>query len=51
MLVAAEGAALGWRAGSGPWIDAGRDAALLPATVTEIRVVSAGGATTVSAAP
>jgi hypothetical protein len=36
-LVAAKGSALSWRTGTGPWTTAGTDAALLPATATEVR--------------
>jgi hypothetical protein len=36
-LVAAKGARLSWRTGSGPWTDAGTDAALLPAEASEVR--------------
>ncbi|MER5332890.1 hypothetical protein [Micromonospora sp. NPDC002717] len=43
VLVAAEGAGLSYRIGSGRWQDAGRDAALLPADATEVRVTAAGG--------
>ncbi|MEU6073336.1 hypothetical protein [Micromonospora sp. NPDC047074] len=46
VLVAAEGATLGYRIGAGRWHDAGRDAALLPAAATEVRVTAAGGAAT-----
>jgi hypothetical protein len=42
-VVAAEGAALSYRSGAG-WRDAGRDAALIPAGVTEVRVTPSGGA-------
>jgi hypothetical protein len=52
ILVAAEGAALSYRVGSGKWRDAGRDAALLPADATEVRITPAKGATaTVTIAP
>jgi hypothetical protein len=44
ILVAAEGAALSYRIGDGTWQDAGRDAALLPADATDVRVTDAGGA-------
>lgn len=37
-LVAAKGAELSWRTGSGEWAPVGRDAALLPAVATEARV-------------
>jgi len=36
-LVAAKSARLSWRTRSGPWTDAGTDAALLPAAATEVR--------------
>jgi len=36
-LVAAKGARLSWRTDSGPWTAAGTDAALLPATASEVR--------------
>ncbi|BCB83233.1 hypothetical protein [Phytohabitans suffuscus] len=42
-LVAAPHAALQHRAGGGRWHDAGRNAALLPATATEVRVTPAAG--------
>ncbi|MEU6206518.1 hypothetical protein ABZ814_23385 [Micromonospora musae] len=52
VLVAAEGAALDYRIGTGKWHDAGRDAALLPADATEVRVTPANGnATAVTIAP
>ncbi|MET7747752.1 hypothetical protein [Micromonospora sp. NPDC005367] len=52
VLVAAEGAALDYRIGAGKWHDAGRDAALLPANATEVRVTPAtGNATTITTAP
>jgi hypothetical protein len=41
-LVAAEGAALSYRSGAG-WRDAGRDAALIPAGATVVRVTPSGG--------
>lgn len=44
--MAAEGSALSFRVGDGQWQDVGRDAALLPATVTEVRVTDANGTTT-----
>lgn len=43
ILVAAEGAALSYRVGGGRWQDAGRDAALLPANATEVRVTADDG--------
>ncbi|MEU8127310.1 hypothetical protein AB0B68_08845 [Micromonospora sp. NPDC049049] len=46
VLVAAKGSALSYRIGDGQWQDVGRDAALLPATATEVRVTDASGATT-----
>lgn len=52
ILIAAEGAALSYRVGTGKWRDAGRDAALLPADATEVRVTPANGnATTMTTAP
>ncbi|MGK5740072.1 hypothetical protein [Micromonospora sp. URMC 103] len=52
VLVAAEGAALGYQIGAGKWHDAGRDAALLPANATKVRVTPAtGNATTMSIVP
>ncbi|MBF9129575.1 hypothetical protein I0C86_11455 [Plantactinospora sp. S1510] len=42
-LVAAEGAAFGFRLRSGPWQDAGRDAALVPAGAVELRVTPPNG--------
>jgi hypothetical protein len=51
VLVAAERATLSYRVGAEKWRDAGRDAALLPATATHIRVTAPGGSTTVTAAP
>ncbi|MFC6021174.1 hypothetical protein ACFP2T_33995 [Plantactinospora solaniradicis] len=42
-LVAAEGAAFGYRLQGGPWQDAGRDAALLPAGAVEFRLTSRNG--------
>ena len=52
VLVAAEGSALSYRVGDGQWQDAGRNAALLPATATDVRVTDANGTTTnVSVAP
>ncbi|MGC4869290.1 hypothetical protein ACLQ3B_28060 [Micromonospora sp. DT53] len=52
VVVAAEGSALSYRVGDGQWQDAGRDAALLPATATDVRVTDANGTTTnVSVAP
>jgi hypothetical protein len=51
-LIAAEGAALSYRTHGGRWQDARRDAALLPATATEVRVTRGNGAaTTVPLAP
>jgi hypothetical protein len=47
ILVAAEGAALSYRRGAGRWHEAGRDAALLPANTTEVRVASARGTATI----
>ncbi|MGC4877565.1 hypothetical protein ACLQ26_15085 [Micromonospora sp. DT43] len=44
ILVAAEGSALSYRSGAGQWQDAGRNAALLPSTATEVRVTATGGA-------
>lgn len=46
VLVAAEGAALSYRIGDGTWQDAGRNAALLPADATDVRVIDAGGTVT-----
>ncbi|MGA4728326.1 hypothetical protein ACPB67_12960 [Micromonospora taraxaci] len=46
VLVAAEGSALSYRVGDGQWQDAGRDAALLPATATDVRVTDSNGTTT-----
>lgn len=46
ILVAAEGSALSYRIGEGQWQDAGRNAALLPATATDVRVTGANGTTT-----
>ncbi|MFI5485624.1 hypothetical protein [Micromonospora echinaurantiaca] len=43
ILVAAEGAALSYRVGAGRWLDAGRNAALLPAGATEVRVTAPDG--------
>lgn len=43
ILVAAEGSALSYRSDAGQWHDAGRDAALLPPTATEVRVTATGG--------
>ncbi|WP_327040579.1 hypothetical protein OG400_23555 [Micromonospora ureilytica] len=52
VLVAAEGSALSYRVGDGQWQDAGRNAALLPATATDVRVTDANGTpTNVSVAP
>ncbi|MEU4531962.1 hypothetical protein AB0F49_27385 [Micromonospora ureilytica] len=52
VLVAAEGSALSYRVGEGQWQDVGRNAALLPATATDVRVTDANGTTTnVSVAP
>ncbi|MEK8105276.1 hypothetical protein NKG94_08965 [Micromonospora sp. M12] len=45
-LVAAEGSALSYRVGDGQWQDAGRDAALLPATATDVQVTDADGTAT-----
>ncbi|MEJ3747644.1 hypothetical protein WEI85_30680 [Actinomycetes bacterium KLBMP 9797] len=42
-LVVAPNAALDHRAGTGGWLSAGRSAALLPATATEVRVTPASG--------
>ncbi|MEH0982677.1 hypothetical protein [Micromonospora sp. CPCC 205556] len=47
VLVAAEGATFSYRTGAGGWRAAGRDAALLPATATEVRIIGARGTTTV----
>ncbi|WP_112668663.1 hypothetical protein [Micromonospora saelicesensis] len=46
VLVAAEGSALSYRVGDGQWQDAGRNAALLPAAATDVRVTDATGTTT-----
>ncbi|NES30612.1 hypothetical protein GCE86_22620 [Micromonospora terminaliae] len=46
VLVAAEGAALSYRIGKGQWQEAGRNAALLPADATDVRVTDAGGTVT-----
>ncbi len=46
ILVAAEGAALTYRRGAGQWQDAGRNAALVPADSTEVRITTASGTTT-----
>ncbi|MCX4386456.1 hypothetical protein OG777_05875 [Micromonospora peucetia] len=46
VLVAAEGATLSYRVGTGPWRDAGRGVALLPANATEVQVTTADGAVT-----
>ena len=46
VVVAADGSALSYRVGEGQWQDAGRDAALLPATATDVRVTDANGTTT-----
>ncbi|MGR6322486.1 hypothetical protein Q2K19_13175 [Micromonospora soli] len=46
VLVAAEGAALSYRIGDGQWQDAGRNAALLPANITDVRVTDAGDTVT-----
>ncbi|MEU1588073.1 hypothetical protein [Micromonospora sp. NPDC005710] len=46
VVVAAEGSALSYRVGDGQWQAAGRDAALLPSTATEIRVTDTTGTTT-----
>jgi hypothetical protein len=44
-LVAAYGSSLAYRTpGGGAWVEAGRDAALLPDTATEVRAVADGGA-------
>ncbi|MCX5068761.1 hypothetical protein OOJ91_23240 [Micromonospora lupini] len=43
ILVAAEGSALSYRSDAGQWQDAGRNAALLPSTATEVRVTASGG--------
>ncbi|MDO3700951.1 hypothetical protein Q3W71_04560 [Micromonospora sp. C28SCA-DRY-2] len=45
ILIAAEGAALSYRVGAGRWQDAGRNAALLPAGATEVRVTAPDGET------
>lgn len=45
-LVAAYGSALAYRTGAaGAWVEAGRDAALLPEAATWVRVTGAGGGT------
>ncbi|MEU4474978.1 hypothetical protein [Micromonospora sp. NPDC023888] len=46
VLVAAEGSALSYRVAGGQWQDAGRNAALLPAAATDVRVTDAAGTTT-----
>ncbi|WP_430502135.1 hypothetical protein ACQRWP_11025 [Micromonospora trifolii] len=46
VLVAAEGSALSYRVGDGQWQDAGRNAALLPATATDVRVTDTNGTIT-----
>ncbi|GAB4107212.1 hypothetical protein GCM10028790_62310 [Micromonospora taraxaci] len=46
VVVAAEGSALSYRVGDGQWQDAGRNAALLPATATDVRVTDSNGTTT-----
>ncbi|KAB1927269.1 hypothetical protein F8280_07825 [Micromonospora noduli] len=46
ILVAAEGSALSYRIGDGQWQDAGRNAALLPPTATDVRVTDANGTIT-----
>ncbi|MFE9656982.1 hypothetical protein [Micromonospora sp. NPDC006431] len=46
ILVAAEGSALSYRSGDGKWQDAGRNAALLPANATDVRVIDASGTVT-----
>ncbi|MEU7588823.1 hypothetical protein AB0A95_21310 [Micromonospora sp. NPDC049230] len=46
IVVAAEGSALSYRIGDGQWQDAGRDAALLPASATDVRVTDANGTAT-----
>ncbi|MEU9504789.1 hypothetical protein AB0D32_00715 [Micromonospora sp. NPDC048170] len=43
VLVTAEGATLSYRVGAGRWHDAGRDAALLPAAATEVRLTAVDG--------
>lgn len=43
-VVAAEGSSLSYRSGPTGWRDAGRDAALLPATATHVRVTPKTGA-------
>ncbi|MFF0154065.1 hypothetical protein [Micromonospora sp. NPDC005203] len=45
-FVAAEGSALSYRVGDGQWQDAGRNAALLPASATDVRVTGADGTAT-----
>ncbi|MDG4785207.1 hypothetical protein O7626_04530 [Micromonospora sp. WMMD1102] len=45
-LVAAEGATLSYRVADGEWVDAGRNAALLPANATDVRVTNASGTVT-----
>jgi hypothetical protein len=44
-VVAAEGAALRYRAQNGPWLPVGGDAALLPDAADEVEVTGAGGRT------
>ncbi|MEU8331975.1 hypothetical protein [Micromonospora sp. NPDC048839] len=46
ILVAAEGSALSYRVGDGQWQDVGRNAALVPAAATDVRVTGADGTTT-----
>ncbi|GHJ56790.1 hypothetical protein Nm8I071_60970 [Nonomuraea sp. TT08I-71] len=46
VLVAAEGSALSYRVGGGTWQDAGRNAALLPADATDVRVTDVNGTVT-----
>jgi hypothetical protein len=43
-LVAAYGSSLAYRTPGGAWVEAGRDAALLPDTATEVRAIADGGA-------
>jgi hypothetical protein len=42
IVVAAEGASLSYRVDAGGWQEAGRDAALLPSTATEVRLTRGG---------
>ncbi|GAA3775479.1 hypothetical protein GCM10022225_74270 [Plantactinospora mayteni] len=46
IVVAAEGAALSYRIRDGKWQNAGRNAALLPADATDVRVTDASGTVT-----